>query len=238
MQPTVLLFDVDGTLVTTPGAGRRALERAFGRRFGSATALRGIHFGGMTDPAIVRAGLAAAGRVVEGAEGEATIRDLLERDYLPLLAEEVARADLRLHRGIREALDAVAGEPGVAVGLGTGNVRAGAEIKLTRVGVYERFAFGGFGCDHEDRAELLRIGAARGAALLGVPFGAARVVVIGDTPRDMAAARAIGATAVGVGTCGWTPARLREHGATWAFDDLAEPGALAALLGSPGGVRQ
>jgi phosphoglycolate phosphatase-like HAD superfamily hydrolase len=231
MCPTILLFDVDGTLVTTAGAGRRAMERAFAARFGRPHALRDVVLHGMTDRAIVRAGLAAVGAPVVGSAAEATIDDVLTA-YVELLADEVARADgLRLQPGITAALDAAAGCPGVGIGLGTGNIREGARLKLERVGIFDRFAFGGFGCDHEDRAELLRLGVARGARALGVAQGDCRVVVVGDTPRDVAAARAIGAECLAVATSRFDAEGLRRAGATYAFEDLAAAGALAALLG-------
>ena len=110
-------------------------------------------------------------------------------------------------------------------------VRAGARAKLVRLGLYERFAFGSFGCDHEERARILEIGAVRGAALLGVPREACRVVVIGDTPRDVAAAQAIGAEAVAVATSAFTVDALHAAGATAAFADLRAPGVLEAVLG-------
>ena len=155
-RPTLLLFDIDGTLVTTPGVGRRALDR------------------------------------------------------------------------VLAALD---GRAGVAIGLGTGNVRPGAAAKLGRVGILRHFAFGGFGCDHEDRAELLRVGVVRGAATLGVAAGSCRVVVVGDTPRDVAAATEIGAESIGVATCGFGTADLLASGATRAFDDMTAAGFVDVLVG-------
>jgi phosphoglycolate phosphatase-like HAD superfamily hydrolase len=98
------------------------------------------------------------------------------------------------------------------------------------VELHGSFAFGGFGCDAEARVELIRIGAERGAAALGVAVSACRVVVIGDTPKDVAAALGIGAEAVGVGTGRFTPDELRASGARLAFGDLSEPGAIDALL--------
>jgi len=228
VRPTVLLFDVDGTLITTAGVGRRALERAFAVRCGTAAPLDGIRFDGMTDRAIVRAALAA-----HGAPGPAEPAiDAILADYVALLEDEVARSDrLALHPGVAAALEAAASWPDVALGLGTGNIRAGARIKLTRVGIHERFAFGGFGCDHEERTELLRIGAARGAAWLGVGLADCRIVVIGDTPRDVLAGRAIGAEVVGVATSRFDVHDLRTAGATAAFNDLTAPGVGAALRG-------
>jgi len=154
--------------------------------------------------------------------------------YIGVLEEVVPAADAakyRVHAGIETALDEVHARGNSAVGLGTGNIRAGARVKLDRVSLFGRFAFGGFGCDHEDRAELIRIGAERGAKALDTPRESCRVVVIGDTPKDVAAARAIGAESIGVGTGSFKPADLMACGATYACRDLAEPGALDRLLG-------
>jgi len=229
MRPTVLLFDVDGTLVTTGGVGRRALELTFERAYGRRDACAGFRFDGMTDRAIVRGGLTTLGRP---ATTEAI--DALLATYLAVLEEEVAAAPsatYRIHAGIEETLAAAQTRRRVAVGLGTGNIRQGARIKLERVGLFERFSFGGFGCDDEDRPALLRRGAERGAEQLGVGLASARVVVIGDTPKDVAAARDIGAESVGVGTGSFSPAALLDAGATHAFASLAEAGALQAVLG-------
>jgi phosphoglycolate phosphatase-like HAD superfamily hydrolase len=231
VRPTVVLFDVDGTLVTTPGCGRRALERAFADRYGTSAVLRDVRLDGMTDRGIARAGLAALGEAADGDAAERAI-DALLGTYVPLLEDEIrASGALRLHRGVQEVLDALDALPGVAVGLGTGNIRPGARAKLGAVGVFDRFPFGGFGCDHEDRAALLRIGAGRGARALGVALAACRIVVVGDTPRDVAAARAIGAVAVGVASARFGVAELVASGAAAAFDDLAADGVLAAITG-------
>jgi len=231
MRPTVLLFDIDGTLITTSGAGRRAIERAFAARYGTSGVLS-FSFGGMTDRAIVRDGLAVLQPDCRGADLETEIDALLEL-YLRELAEEMRSASgVRAHRGVREAIDHALARAGCAVGLGTGNVRRGAELKLTPVGLYESFAFGGFGCDHIDRAELLRIGASHGAERLGVPLAACRLVVIGDTPKDVQAARAIGAECIAVATGGSSRAELARARPNHLFADLATDGALQALLPS------
>jgi len=230
MQPTVLLFDVDGTLVTTGGVGRRALELAFERAHSRRDACSSFRFDGMTDRAIVRGGLLAL-----GLNPTPRAIDAVLEGYLNVLAEEVAAAPsetYRVHAGICETLDAATAQPRVAVGLGTGNIREGARIKLQRVDLFRRFTFGGFGCDDEDRTTLLRLGAERGAAALGVELSQVRVVVIGDTPKDVAAAKGIGADSVGVGTGSFTAAQLRQAGATWAFPSLASAGAMEAVLGA------
>jgi phosphoglycolate phosphatase-like HAD superfamily hydrolase len=228
MRPTVLLFDIDGTLVTTGGVGRRALELAFERAHGRRDACDGFRFDGMTDRAIVRSGLEALGFAATAASIDAVLAG-----YLDVLASEVAAAPertYRIHPGISEALDVLAAHGHFAVGLGTGNIREGARIKLERVGLFERFAFGGFGSDDEDRTALLRRGAERGAAL-GRPLAEVRIVVIGDTPKDVAAAHGIGAESVGVGTGSFSAEALAAAGATRAFPSLAVPGALEAVTG-------
>lgn len=228
-RPTVLLFDIDGTLVTTGGVGRRAVERAFERRHNRPEACSLIRFDGMTDRSITRLGLEAIGV----AATEQAIDELLAI-YLAELADELLKSTpetYRVHPGVHDILRS-ASESGAAVGLGTGNIEAGARLKLEHVGLYRHFSFGGFGCDHEIRVELIRRGAERGASKLGQALASCRVVVIGDTPKDIDAARGIGAESIGVGTGSFSAGQLRAHGATHAFDDLTAAGVLTALLGA------
>lgn len=227
-RPTVLLFDIDGTLVTTGGVGRRAVERAFERQHGRPDACSLIRFDGMTDRLITRLGLQAIG----APSTDAAIEELLAVYLGELEAELLVSTPetYRVHVGVPEVL-AAASARGAAVGLGTGNIVDGARLKLERVGLYHHFGFGGFGSDHELRVELIRVGAERGARQLGLPLSACRVVVIGDTPKDVDAARGIGAESIGVGTAAFSAEQLLEHGATYAFDDLRAPSVLAALLG-------
>ncbi len=223
--PVIVLMDIDGTLISTAGAGRRAMQRAFARHCDRADALDGVKLGGMTDRAIIREGLRNAGR-----PGDDALIDAVLATYVPELAEEMTRCDgYRVHAGIVEAMDALAAAAGLALGLGTGNIAAGARLKLERGDLWRRFAFGGFGCDHEDRAELLRIGRDRGAARLGRDAGQCRTVIVGDTQRDIRAARAIGAAVVAVGTGGNPLDALCDADAVFA--DLTAPGALHAILG-------
>ncbi|MBX3186628.1 MAG: HAD family hydrolase [Labilithrix sp.] len=233
MSPTVLLFDIDGTLISTGGAGRRAMAGAFEAVCGpgGAGALQGFSFAGMTDRAIVRAGLVAGGFTDDAGDVEARIDVVLEA-YLVRIAVEVASIEgYRVLPGVTQVLAWLATLERVAVGLGTGNVRRGAMAKLARGALDASFAFGGFGCDAEDRAALLRVGAGRGAEQLGVPVEGCRVVIIGDTPKDVAAAAAIGAACIGVGTGGFSPDELRGLGAFAAFATLEADGVRDALLG-------
>lgn len=230
MKPTVLLFDVDGTLVTTCGAGRRAIERAFELRHGTKEIVN-FSFGGMTDKAIVRDALLALGQTyATQADMEREMDDML-RFYLEVLVEEVARTPIRIHDGMVRAMDLADAQSDVALGLGTGNIRKGAEIKLGCVGIFHRFSFGGFGDDSIDRPTLLMAGARRGADKLGLPIEDCRIVVIGDTPRDIAGAKAIGAESIAVATGMHEIAELKQCDPTAAFANLADPRADAALFG-------
>jgi len=229
MKPTVFLFDIDGTLILTGGAGRRSMQAAFVDVLGeSASGVLGFSFAGMTDRAIVRDGIRAAG----GKDDDAAIEAVLEA-YLARITVEVTRSDsYQILPGVEYVLAQLHGrraERPMAIGLGTGNVRRGAYTKLARGGLDASFAFGGFGCDAEDRAALLRIGAERGARALEATLEQCRVVVIGDTPKDVAAALAIGAECIGVGTGGFAPDALVMLGARAAFADLAHPSALDVL---------
>jgi len=139
--------------------------------------------------------------------------------------------DFRVLPGVKALLATIAPEPRLALGLGTGNVEPGARIKLARADLNGYFAFGGFGSDRDQRPELLRVGAERGAQALGLPLARCRIVVIGDTPLDVEAANAIGAESVIVATGGHTLEQLRQASPTALFADLTDPHARAAIVG-------
>ena len=224
---TALLFDIDGTLICSGGAGRKALVRAFSTLFGVDDPID-FSLDGMTDPAIVRAALRRCG----AADDAQAIQSVLSTYVQHLPAEIAAAPGYRVYPGVRELLDQAAQSSRChAVGLGTGNIQRGAEIKLARADLGRYFGFGGFGSDHEDRAELIRLAHRRGAEQLGLAPADCPAVVIGDTPHDVAAARATGARCVGVATGTFTVDQLLECGADAAFPDLATPGAAAAILG-------
>jgi beta-phosphoglucomutase-like phosphatase (HAD superfamily) len=233
MRHTVFLFDIDGTLILTGGAGRKAMEGAFRDVYGEKgpPSLK-FHFGGMTDRAIVRQGVLA----IDGqSDPDDKAIDAVLDAYVAHLGVEVERSDsYRVLPGVTNVLARLRShDPSrVAIGLGTGNVKRGAYAKLARGALGESFAFGGFGCDHEDRGELLRVGAMRGAASLGVALSECRVVVIGDTPKDVAAAHAIGAECIGVGTGGFAHHELVALGAKHGFEDLTHGDVHDALVGA------
>ena len=209
------------------GAGRRAIARVFKEHFARHEVFDDVRFHGMTDRAIIRGGLGRVGLPAD----DATI-DRICATYLDALADEMPSSKgFVVHPGVRQLLDALTARDDVVMGLGTGNLREGARIKLEHAGIHHQFLFGGYGCDHELRPEIIRLAAERGAAHLGRPLDGCRVVVIGDTPRDVDAARAIGATAVAVETGGIPAATLRAAGAAHVFPTLADDGVLAAIVG-------
>lgn len=231
MKSTILLFDVDGTLVTTCGAGRRAVERTFELRFGMKDVLS-FSFAGMTDKAIVRTALRSMGQ--DYSSGEALEREIEATlaFYLGVLENEITNnPNIRIHAGMLEAMDmADARAANVGLGLGTGNIKRGAQIKLDKVGIFHRFAFGGFGDDSIDRPAILMAGARRGAEHLNVPLERCRIVVIGDTPKDISAAKEIGAESIAVATGLHDLAELRSCRPTFAFETLADPRSAKALF--------
>lgn len=230
MTRVLVLFDIDGTLLLTTGAGRRAITATLADRLGRHDAWQSIPFDGKTDPQIVRELLEAAG---DPATDEASVTAVCER-YVALLEEELDRVPgaTQLLPGVADLLDRLEAEPDVILGLLTGNVARGAGLKLRSGGLDPaRFKVGAFGSDSSRRSDLPAIAAARAAPLFGrVPAGES-VVIVGDTPADVTCGQAIGARAVAVATGSYSVSSLREAGAHAAFEDLSDTVAvLEALL--------
>lgn len=228
----VVLFDIDGTILWTDGAGRRAVHRALEDVFG-ALPPDGHEFDGKTDPQIVRELMQLAG--VTHGDIDGRLDQALER-YVQLLHTELGALEPHDHvlPGIRELLDALESREDVLLGLLTGNVLPGAVAKLTAVGIdATRFKVGAFGSDHAHRPELPAIARERAEALLARQIPGRDVVVIGDTPADMSCGRGIGARAVGVATGRYSVEDLRECGAAAVFEDLSETDAVVrAIMGA------
>ncbi|MDB4899269.1 MAG: hypothetical protein JWN53_1077 [Gemmatimonadetes bacterium] len=222
----VVLFDIDGTILSTNGAGRRAVHQALQEVFG-ATAIEGHEFDGKTDPQIVRELMRLAGMTAE--EVETRLPDAIAR-YVELLHAELgseASHGSKVYHGVHDLLAALELRDDVLLGLLTGNVRAGARAKLTAVGIEpDRFKVGAFGSDHADRPELPDIARRRAEALLGIPIAGHDVVVIGDTPADMGCGRGIGARAIGVATGRYSVAQLAACDAAAVFADLSDTDAV------------
>jgi phosphoglycolate phosphatase-like HAD superfamily hydrolase len=234
MDMRLILFDIDGTLLWTDGAGRRAIHRALLDEVGTAGPIEHYRFDGKTDPQIVRELLTLAGHpAAESGERVAAVC----RRYVGLLAAELAKPTqaTRLFPGVAELLAAL--EPHEAagralVGLLTGNLVDGAALKLRSAGLDPaRFAVGAFGSDSHRRADLPVVAAERAARHAGRTFTGADVVIVGDTPDDVACGRPIGARVVAVATGFYHAAELRSVGAAQVFEHLRDTAAvLAALL--------
>jgi len=195
----LILFDIDGTLLTADGAGKRAFHAGLRRVFGPVPDLPGYSFAGRTDPQIARDLLRAAGCL--DAEIEAGLPELF-RIYVEHLEEEVRRVDVHPLPGIFPLLERIesAGEHTV-LGLLTGNVAGGARIKLRAAGIDpDRFRVGAFGSDHADRPELPAVAVARAEALTGHRYRGKEVVIIGDTPLDVACGEHLGVRTIAVAT--------------------------------------
>jgi len=194
----LILFDIDGTLLRDGMASKIAFARALRETYNATGPINGFKFAGMTDPECVTEIMRLAGI------DEQTIhlrRDECLRRYVELLrAEMPLHDDARLYPGVRELLERLNKLDDVLVGLLTGNVLRGAELKLKRWDLERYFRFGAYGDDHENRAVLAQIALEKARALSGHPFTGGDTTVIGDTPKDVACARAIGARAVVVAT--------------------------------------
>ncbi len=204
----------------TDGAGRAALRRALERTYGTTGPLAGYDFHGKTDPQIVVELLRGAG--VEEAEIRRRLPSVWPV-YLEALELELedrrARSRIVLLPGVKELLAALESRPQIRLGLLTGNIEPAARLKLAAAGVSARFDVGAYGSDSEVRVEIARIAVARCRAASGA---APTVVVVGDTPEDIACARAVGATSVAVATGRHGVAELEAAGADVVFRDFSD----------------
>jgi phosphoglycolate phosphatase-like HAD superfamily hydrolase len=225
----LVLFDIDGTILLTDGAGKRAVHRALIDVFG-ATGPHDHAFGGKTDPQIVRELMRVVGHGDDHIDERMTrLLDL----YVGYLHEELrAGADgIRVMPGVRELLDALDARDDVIVGLLTGNLEAGARAKLESAAIDpDRFVIGAFGSDHEERGQLPAVAQRRALEQLGIEVSGADVIVIGDTPADIQCGRSIGARAIAVATGFFSMEELREHEPAALFADLSATAAVVRAI--------
>ncbi len=220
----VVLFDLDGTLIRTEGAGRRALERAWEQCFGIPVVLEGRWFAGRSDLAIFRE-LARH----QGLDREYGVRvDSLIRTYLGFLDQELRVRPGAVLPGVRELLGWAVREAGWAPVLATGNLEGGARLKLARFDLHRFFAVGGFGSDGESRVDILRAAVRRAQEHFKRPVGAA--VVVGDTPLDVQAAHQMGWPVLAVATGPYGLPELEASMPEVALPDLSDWGRVARLL--------
>lgn len=212
-----ILFDIDGTLMSTGGAGVRALDYAFRDVLGVERAFDGISMAGKTDLLIVKEGLAKHGQ-----SGNNGVVPRVLSTYLEHLAREMHNDARHLKPGIQQALDTLKTLPEYTIGLLTGNLEAGARIKLEAFNIYDYFLCGAFGSDNEDRNLLLPVAVQRFREKKLHEIDFKHCIIVGDTPRDVACAKPYGAACIAVATGPYSAADLKKTDADVVMDDLAD----------------
>jgi phosphoglycolate phosphatase len=217
MQKTLILWDIDGTIIHSGGAGMVALQRALGDVFGEKGSISGIDFAGRTDPWIMR-------RIFErfGIEDTPDHHARYVDGYIGLLPEILGQSSAKVLPGVANLLRQAADHTSVVQGLLTGNLRRGAQTKLGYHGLWDYFPIGAFADDSEVRDELGPHALRRAHGHWGVEFPPERVWIVGDTPHDIACARAFGARVLAVATGGSSSAALAGHKPDAVLEDLAD----------------
>jgi phosphoglycolate phosphatase len=226
-RPRLLLFDVDGTLLSSGPASRAAFASALIDVFGTSGDLSNYAFEGKLDPIIVGELMREA-----GVDNEVFVERLpwALALYLDRLEDALAVERPRLKPGVPELLERVAASPVAVSALLTGNVERGARIKLSAAGIWHRFLFGVFGDEAPRREKLGPLALFRAKERTGISFDGRDCVVVGDSPNDVACGKAIGARVVAVATGKTTAERLRDAGADVVFADFRDLDAAAEAL--------
>ncbi len=222
----LVLFDIDSTLINTGGAGVQALKLATKKRFGIDDDLSGIEIAGRTDSGIVR-------QILAKHETQPTDEELRRffDTYIELLARQLAITEGHVLPGIGELLERLESRPHITLGLLTGNLARGAQLKLKHYGLWKYFPFGAFADDHHDRNELGIVASARALEHTGRRFAPSSVDVIGDTEHDIACGKAIGARTIAVATGSRPREILARSEPDFLFDDFSQTNDVIAELG-------
>jgi len=220
----LILWDIDGTLISTGAAGNRAILEATHQLYGGD--LSGIEIAGRTDIAIAHQILSKHAASI----ADESVKSLLDL-YLDRLAVLLPESAGAVMPGVRKLLEHAAATPKLALGLLTGNLKRGAKLKLECYQLWHFFSFGAFADDHHDRNELGAFALSRAQGIGGTKFEGAQVDVIGDTGHDIACGKAFGARTVAVATGSWTREQLAEYEPDFLFDDLSNVEQVRATLG-------
>lgn len=213
-----VLFDIDGTLLITGGAGAGSWRMAFDELYGIPADIGQFTDTGMTDPDVGRKTFEA---VLHRRPERGEFARLLER-RLHYLHQTVEQShEYRVLPGVHDLLPRLL-EEGYLLGLVTGNVEAAAHVKLHRAGLNRFFSFGGYGSDSSERAEITRVALKRASLVYGEPLTPAQAIAVGDTPRDVEGAHAAGIACIGVGSHRFSVRELRAAGADYALGSLEE----------------
>ena len=217
-----LLFDIDGTLISSGNAGTKALNRACWAVHQIANAAERIRLDGKTDRAIVREILEHSPEKSAGKNIEQLIDQTLEQ-YLEFLPEEVEQSlTYQVLPGIKKILDIAEDHKDFVLGLATGNLKSGAKIKLNRADLNPYFSFGGFGCDSEDRPEVVKTAFFRGQEYSGEKILEENTYVIGDTHHDITAGKSLGVKTIAVTTGSYPKDHLANYKPNFLFNDLSD----------------
>jgi phosphoglycolate phosphatase len=225
----LVLFDIDGTILHSGGAGRDAMEYALATVFGTAGD-SSMRYDGKTDKQIVRESMRAAG--ISDTEIDAHMEQVVSL-YVATLPSRLGDPErhVGLYPGVAELIAAVHARDDSVLGLLTGNVESGARLKLAAVGLdFEQFRINAFGSDNEVRGALPAIAHRRMQDVFGVTLGGRDVVVIGDTPADISCGRALGARAIAVATGSYSVNELKAHHPYAVFQDLSDTDAVMAAI--------
>jgi phosphoglycolate phosphatase-like HAD superfamily hydrolase len=226
MDKRLLLFDIDGTLIHSGGAGVHALKSTLAERFNIADDLQDIEIAGMTDSGIV-VSILKKHKIPVTNENVSAFLD----SYVHFLSLELPRREGKLLPGVLKLLEKLKSRSHLVLALLTGNVSRGAQLKLEHYGVWHFFEFGAFADDHQDRNRLGLFARARAKEKHGREFSAAEIDVIGDTPRDIDCGKAIGARTVAVATGTWNREQLAKYGPDFLIDDLSDVEGIIDTLG-------
>ena len=221
----LILFDIDGTLLSADGAGKRAVRDALVEVFGTTGPIGSYSFAGRTDPQIAHTLLGAAGW--EREDVDARLPEFW-RLYVANLEREIARVRVQALPGVSTLLERIEAEPpAVVLGLLTGNLEEGARLKVDAAGLgFARFRVGAYGSDHADRPELPAIAARRALERTGLDFRGKEIVIVGDTPFDIQCGESLGVRTIAVATGHHSVDELAEHGPDHLFDTLEDTDAV------------
>lgn len=221
----LFLFDVDGTLIHSGGAGKKALEEVFYELYEVENAMEGIKPDGKTDIEIIKEILMKKTGIKDPDE---SIINIIVNEYLSRLEKTINNPDYRVVEGAKEFVQKIHYSKRNLQGLATGNLEMGAKIKLKPSGLLKYFRFGGFGSDSQDRVEILKIAVERAQKFAEEEIE--RVYVVGDTPRDIKAAKEAGFLSVAVATGNYSYNELLKHNPDFLFTSLKDPDAVKLLL--------
>ena len=224
----LVLFDIDGTLIRTYGAGKRAMNGALQKTYNLKDWLHNIRLDGKTDPQIIREALHQCGK--ESLLNDKSLQKFFDT-YIPLLKNEIKQSSTyQILPGVPELLDELSTQEDVELGLATGNIKKGAQTKLHRANLTSFFTLGGYGSDSENRTELILIAIKRALKNVVYPSKLIQIFVVGDTPRDIIHAQRAGTRVLAVATGSYSLKSLLSYTPDFAVPNLSDISKIVDIL--------